>query len=724
VKDKSKKSVRVATQQSAEYHKEGDREMMSCEVRDLRKDVKYVFSLGARYPHIGRREFEDVLQSKPITLKHNTARMPVPMQLVLPEARIRRFQGSRLVLLKWCFQTSGPEDVGNLRADGGKDQESIEKEDEKKYELQALAEGADDSQWMLCKDVTRMRVDGVTCWAVKDIPFNTLRGRFRLWDRDSGRFGRSSPYMLTFIEPVQKIGFQRAVAPSAVSIVLKVPLTAPRGTQQFCNRYQLRIKADKVDADWIELPVQMLWHRQNDHLSAVEDVGVDKNGAIRTGLGADIEGADESPVTLPSVPLATIGTCGEVDRQRCLVCSLREEDGLDPDTSYHVGIRIGDIYRFSDWYDNVEQAVSLALPPPMLCPALGEEAPKLRALSVTGTSLTAVWPQFVPAVENGIPMNTEVEHLLTVKPSAPKRVVGKDKAVEVSKPHSQWLVAAKIADNGSISDVKELSVAVTGLETNSQYELSLQVRYSRLGTRSWSEVLNTLIRTSKDENRFSVEVKATVPSVPDGTKLASTKMETSRKVMNVPLEAGRRIDVDVRPQALDGTLPPLEKAPPLPSGSDSSPVVSKVPPATAAEFEEWARRVTCEVDRMTGGTVSDVLNTEASGASVSARSRGRNPRSLSAPRKPEGFTHFFHRDPMDSRPMMPAMPTMQPMQGSSTWGADGQSDALEAEIATRDLGQAELRPVEPPFSCPPRSGGQRFIRPPEDRVHYPRRTAR
>jgi len=720
VKDKSKKSVRVAVAQSAEYHKEGDRELMSCEIRDLRKDVKYVFSLGARYPHIGLRTFEDVLHSQPISLRHNTARMPVPMQIMAPEARIRRFQGARLVLLKWRYETNGPEDVDGL----GKSQESIEKEDEKKYELQALAEGADDSQWKLCKDVTKMRVDGITCWAVKDIPFTTLRGRFRLWDRDSGRFGRYSPFMLTFIEPVQKIGLQRSVAASAVSILLKSPLTASRGTQQFCNRYQIRIKAQKVDADWVELPVQMLWHRQNDHLSQGEDISVDSTGAVRSGLGADTEGADESPVILPQVPLASVGICGEVDRQRCLVSSLREEDGLDPGQSYFVGIRIGDIYRFSDWYDNLEHSISLSVPPPMLSPELGEEGPKLRATNMTGTSFTAVWPQFVPAVQNGIPLNTEVEHLLTVTPSAPKRCLGKDRAPEVLQPRSQWLIAASIPEGGSVKDCRELSTAVNGLEVNSQYELKLEVRYSRLGTRSWSEVLNTLVRTSKDENRFSVEVRATVPTVSGAMGEASTpaskKMETSRKVMNLPLEAGRRVEVDVRPQLEgNGTLPPLEKAPPLPLDSETSPIGSHVPPVTAGDFEEWAKRVQTEVDRVTGGTVSDALNATGS------MSVGKG-RSLSQPRKPDGFTSFWHRDPMESRPMMPAMPSMQPMHGTPTWHTGSQMDALESDITTRDIGRNELHPVEPPFSCPPPrpGGGQRFIRSPEDRVHYPRRTAR
>merc|ERR1719355_85468 len=133
---------------------------------------------------------------------------------------------------------------------------------------------------------------------------------------------------------------------------------------------------------------------------------------------------------------------------------------------------------------------------------------------MTGTSLTAVWPQFVPAVETGIPLTTEVEHLLTVTPCAPKRVLGKDRPVEVPKPRSQWLIAASIPESGSVNHAKELSVDVHGLEVNTQYELKLEVRYSRLGTRSWAEVLNTWVRTSKDENRFSVEVRATVPAEP------------------------------------------------------------------------------------------------------------------------------------------------------------------------------------------------------------------
>jgi len=192
----SRKPPKLQMSQGVEYFKDGDKEMMTCEVRDLRKDVNYIFSLGARYPYIGTREFEDALHSKHISLGSEGTKMPVPIQIYMPEARLRRFQGSRVVLLRWSFtginQEAGEEEKG--------DQANIDalvQENERRYELQALGEDQDQSGWHTCANLSRMKVDGMTCWAVKDLPFKTLRGRFRLWDKDAGRFGRSSPVILT-----------------------------------------------------------------------------------------------------------------------------------------------------------------------------------------------------------------------------------------------------------------------------------------------------------------------------------------------------------------------------------------------------------------------------------------------------------------------------------------------------------------------------------------------
>merc|ERR1719421_1904700 len=133
-------------------------------------------------------------------------------------------------------------------------------------------------------------------------------------------------------------------------------------------------------------------------------------------------------------------------------------------------------------------------------------------------------------------------------------------------------------------------------------------------------------------------------------------MEMSQKSMEVALEAGRRINVDVQPYTHDGRegLPLLEGK----GGLQKEPVVTAAT-VTKGEFEEWAQRVQLEVDRVTGGAGSEFLSLENAPPSMSSPARGRTPRSRVKADKPEGFVEFWHRDGLDSRPAMPAMPSLQ-----------------------------------------------------------------
>ena len=151
---------RIAWQDIHAAHKDG--ETLSCELRDLRQDVSYVFTLAARYPNVGPREFEDALSSPPTSLRHVCGPLPVPMQIHLPGDRLRRMQVARVVLLRWSMK--GLKHPG-IDADPG----------EKAYELQVLPEGAAENQWLPCSGVQRMRVDGHTAWHVKDLPEHALR---------------------------------------------------------------------------------------------------------------------------------------------------------------------------------------------------------------------------------------------------------------------------------------------------------------------------------------------------------------------------------------------------------------------------------------------------------------------------------------------------------------------------------------------------------------------
>jgi len=271
----AKAELEVRTDYETEYSEKKRGEKMSFELRDLRQDVNYVFTLAARYPYIGPRDFEDALSSAPTSLRPGCAPLPVPMQLPLPPERLKRMQGMRCVLLKYSLQGLPP-------AMKETDEDS-ERHGDRHYDLQALPEGAKDNEWVICKNVARTKIDGAVAWFVKDVPGHTLRSRFRLWDRDTGRFGRTSPLMLTLVEMVPKVSVVRVINESCAQFVLRAPLNAKHGSHEFVCRYQVRFRPEHVDSEWVELPIQMLWHRQNDHLAAL-DAPVDATGAVLSGL--------------------------------------------------------------------------------------------------------------------------------------------------------------------------------------------------------------------------------------------------------------------------------------------------------------------------------------------------------------------------------------------------------------------------------------------------------
>ena len=145
---------------------------------------------------------------------------------------------------------------------------------------------------------------------------------------------------------------------AGAQIVLRAPLDGPQGSHAFVCRYQVRFKEERVGAEWVEQSVQMLWHRQNDHLASA-DPPVDAQGAVVTGLGPRGEGPNDEPAgqegaevrrsvipaevrssVIPTLPLPAAGPAGTVPAQRCLVAVLREEDGLRLDSGYTFSVRV------------------------------------------------------------------------------------------------------------------------------------------------------------------------------------------------------------------------------------------------------------------------------------------------------------------------------------------------------------------------------------------------
>jgi hypothetical protein len=701
------------------------REMMVHELRDLRQDITYIFTLAARYPHIGPREFEDVLNSTPTSLRPVCSPMPVPCQLPLPPERLRRMQGLRCVLLKWSFQGVPQQEMPK---DG--DPDAHAEKVERQYDLQALPEGAKDNEWMLCKNVARIKMDGAVAWFVKDVPGQALRSRFRLWERDTGRLGRTSPLMLTLIEPVQKVGALCMISESAVQIVLRAPLDARHGSHEYVCRHQVRVKPEQIGGEWTELPIQMLWHRQNDHLKNL-DASVDGQGAVISGLpttsntkavgitssvpGSGEYAVDEGTVMrtpqLPTIPLATVGPVGDVTRQRCIVATIREEDGLQQDQTYTFSVRVGDLYRLSEWSEP-SVAVSLAVPPPVLDPCLSADVACIRVSDITDGSLTATWPQFIPASQGGVPLQVEIEYLLTVAPQAPKRrLAGRGARQEAPpQPHSQWLLSSSAAPGIDPESVRgqTLNVAVIGLVPHTTYELKLSVRYARIGLRKWSEALSVIAITKKPDaeaQRRALENAGLVLGSPSEDrsvlrKLLPVQLEASKLENRSYLKESPRMgpttdspSIQCSPQA----LPPIGA---LPAHTAETKLSNLDPSVPHPDVEEWMDVTQADAYRITGGV-----------AVTASAPRGEEPE-YSA--RPADFVPFWRRDPMDGRPSMPQMP----VSGHSAMQLDLVGRAAQFPEAGFPIATSPMVP-RPPNSDKVSGRVQRPFD--VDRAAYPRR---
>jgi hypothetical protein len=774
--------------------KVGTREMMSHVLRDLRQDVTYVFTLSARYPHIGTRDFDDTMHSAPVSLAAAKAPLPVPMQLPLPAERLRRIQAARCVLLQWSLAGLPAEQAERAdsadKDDGANVDEEAEKS-EREYDLQALPEGAGENEWQLCRNISRMKVDGVLAWLVKEVPGKPLRHRFRLWERASGRIGRTSPLMLCLVEPIQKLGVCRSVSDSSAQIVLRAPLGSQNGSHEFVCRYQVRYRLEKVDSTWTELPVKMLWHAHNDHLSTA-DAPTDAKGALVSGLGggsgrhSPAESNDEAGANAvsrstryPAIPLPAAGAHGEVRQQRCLVEVLREEDGLEPSQSYVFSVRVGDLYRMADW-STPSAAAKLVIPPPAMDPALQVEDATIRVVEVTEVGLLAEWPQFMPAVQAGVPIHAEVEYLFTVVPQPPKRrLAGRGRPPdEAPQPLSQWLLSSSLP-RGTLPDQvgrgKPPSVAVRGLQPNTAYELRLSVRYARLGIRDWTEALTFSATTKKmdAEAKRRAEAERNGNTMPEWQPQASANLQgqsdlDSSRAMDAAMgkpPSGNKMLENVQiflkgssaqknflglggavpdgspriPQS-PRSLPPLGAGPEggYPPGSDlgSGGGGGVGLPATLEELHpdpdglgvrEWVAAMQSDTERVTGGA----LSTAAAGGCGSLGG-GASSRPPVPSRSPDNAS-FWRRDPSDVRPPMPAMPSSgHPAMQLDLCARVGREITAANASTPRQLNEepntttaagasGAARRIAPPPPMPGGLPGTRPGRPLEERTAYPRR---
>jgi len=632
---------------------------LSYELRDLRHDVSYIFTVAARYPNVGAREFEDAVHSQVTSLQRACSPLPVPMQMPLPADRLRKLQGSRCVLLKWSHIGLLNGDAGSGAAEAALDaMQTFAQED---YELQALPANATHDAWTACRDVQTMKVDGALGFLVKDIPGNALRCRFRLWHQATGRYGRASPLMLTMIEPVAHIGVSRSVSTASSELILRAPLTALHGSQEYVCRYQVQYRTASVGAEWQTLPVQMLWHQHNDHLSSL-DAAVDAKGAVQSGLESGTQPAEgddgaaegSHPALapeMPTIPLACVSTTGHVTKQRCIIARVHEGDGLDPDRSYEFSIRVGDLFRLSEW-SPPSAAATLGVPPPVIPEELTAECGAFSIAAITDTTIHALWPPFIPAKEAGVPRSAGIEYLLTVVPVPGKRRMAGAKARPAEdelRTHSQWFLQSAAAESGD--EIRDpLGVFITGLQPYTAYDLKLAVRYARVGTRKWRDAISYVCTTKKPNADFSAAaVTATSREVFPGTA-APLALPRDRPCSAAATVAKVQESPRRRPES-PRRLPPLEV-----SRNDNGAMTLvhvEEPDGEEPPVDEWLAAAQGDLERIVGSVAAVAPSLRG----VAGKENG-EPNGVGYPARPLGqpYLAMRRRDPRDPRPTMPLMP--------------------------------------------------------------------
>jgi len=304
-------------------------------------------------------------------------------------------------------------------------------------------------------------------------------------------------------------------------------------------------------------------------------------------------------------------------------------------------------------------------------------------------------------------------------------------------------------DPSQVGMGEPLKVDIGNLLPFQTYDLAMQVRYTRLGSRKWSKGLDFAVVTKKPvEDRFAVEIRAVIPS---GTGGASMRTADTRKIITVPLENGHRVDLDMKSLVKEPhrvatqsprRLAPLDGAPRDSSSPvdpahqtprdlvandfDKHPQVAPPPRDPAAvsanEFEEWAALAQADTERVTGGAIQHALGVGL-GDPQPPPAAGGVP---GYPPRPPDFVPFWRRDPMDSRPSMPRMPqgdhsAMQiDLMGRAQRTPRGPAVSNES-TTPRCLGGGTTPVVpQPPNSDRVMQSG-RFGRSPGERSTYPRR---
>jgi len=372
-------SILVSSEERAAQRAE---QMVSVELRDLCTDLRYGFTVLARYPTVGPRTFTKIFEVPKVSWRQSSLASPTSGALAIArricdtttcpptlkqipapkDGRLKRWLDSRFALLTWpslevCDDQRAPISTRyELQASEGSsvmgtcDTASVMGN---RLTAGTLGDNPNDlgpidltcqgRAWWPCGNTTALTLDGVPCVAALNLPF--FVGQFRLFDTVQQRAGPLSWPIVTMYEaispaPVAEIQALGKGAPRSLGISLTISLAAPGGTQRRATRCQVRFRPLGTDV----------------HNSVWEEV---EPTALDTSSGDDV----------------------------CIL--VREEDGLELGPAYEFAVRVGDKCRLGSW-SSASMPLQFAVPRPV-----PQESGGIRT-AVEAEKVNLSWPAFQP----------------------------------------------------------------------------------------------------------------------------------------------------------------------------------------------------------------------------------------------------------------------------------------------------------------------------------------
>jgi len=358
-------------------------QVVSVELRDLCTDLRYGFTVLARYPTVGPRAFTKIFQVPKVAWRPSSfarpmdgavgiaratdysATFPPPMleQIPAPEdGRLRKWCDSRFVLLTWpslevCDDQLGPMSMRyQIQVSEVSRDISVGSMVTSAIDTLTAGEAGDDIDnigagdashrgrvWQPCENTTPLNFDGLPCVAAWNLPL--FVGQFRLFDTVQERAGPVTWPIATIYEtrspaPVAEMQALGKGAPRSLGVRLTFSLSALGGTQLHATRCQVCFRP--------------------------------------LGSGVDSSVWEESEPT-------ALYTSGGDD----VSILVREEDGLELGPAYEFAVRVGDKCRLGAW-SAASRPLKFAVSPPV-----PQGSSSIQAV-VEAEKAELSWPAFQP----------------------------------------------------------------------------------------------------------------------------------------------------------------------------------------------------------------------------------------------------------------------------------------------------------------------------------------